>query len=327
MKSYATRIALVMLLLLVLTASVCEAVPRRGLTLLVAPSRYSVMQVAFDIVHRYGVALVSYEGDASSQNPELFAWNGMEWVKISLQDYANCTFMQTAPTRTILIGGDELLPPLLAEYAEGWSLEVLNIPSIYTADLVNSFANIFSFRKYDWSWFSRRYNLNLEDLNSARRKESWYDRQQYDDNWAHRWSWLRRKNQPQSMDMTAPVDSLESVDLIEPVEGQPGFITASGSTEEVLQEVTKEEPMASERVHEESMTNMGGETEMVEVVTEESLPPPFEEADTEAGSGAVPLIDEDALPEPAPVMGDMMSSPAVPQDMNYDTVEETYPVK
>jgi len=322
MKSYAARITLVLLLFSVLAVAVCNAVPRRGLTLLVAPSRYSVIQVAFDIVHRYGVALVSYEGDASSQNPELFAWNGMEWVKVSLQDYADCTFMQTAPTRTILIGGDDLLPPLLAEYAEGWSLEVLNIPSVRTADLVNSFANIFSFRKYDWSWFSQRYNLKLEDLNSARRKESWYDRQQYDDKWAHRWSWLRRKGQPQSS-MSTVDEPLESIESVEPVEEQPGFITAlSVGEEDAVQEVSEEEianpDMTTERI---------GEVETTDVMAEDRLPPPFEETNAEVGlEDEVSSVDEDAFPEPAPVTGDMMT-PAVQEDVHYEAVEETYPVK
>lgn len=308
MKSYATRIALVTLLLLVLAASVCEATPRRGLTLLVVPSRYSIMQIGFDTVRRFGVALVSYQGDASSENPDLFAWNGMEWVKITLQEYADCSFMQAAPTRTVLVGDEDLLPPMLFAYAEGWSVEVLDVPSVRTADIVNSFSKIFSFRKRDWEWFARRYNLELDDLNSERRDASWYDRQEYDDKWAHKWKWLRRRSQdPQPVPETEPV---------EPVGEQPDFMTAPLATPEIEE---------SGEVYGEPVIEVG-EIDEAEVVTEDMLPPPFEDSGTTVDSESISVAEEEStlLPEPAPVMGDMMS-PAV-EGGTYEAVE-TYPVK
>ena len=54
--------------------------------LLVAPARYTVMQVAFDVARRYPTVLVSYQSGA---------------------------FLQSYPSRTFLLGDDALLPASL----------------------------------------------------------------------------------------------------------------------------------------------------------------------------------------------------------------------
>ena len=67
------------------------------ITMLVVPARYSVMQVAFDIVKQYPVVLVSYQGDATSETPRLHAWNGRDWIPVSVQDYREASFLQIRP--------------------------------------------------------------------------------------------------------------------------------------------------------------------------------------------------------------------------------------
>jgi hypothetical protein len=145
-----------------------------GYTLLVAPSRYSVMQVAFDVVQRNPAVLVSYQGDSSSTEPLLHAWNGQEWVHISLQDFREVSFLEKVPGRTVLIGDDKTLPAELAS-AASWSPEIVRISSLTTSSLVNEFGRLFKWSPSEWKWFANRFHLDLTDESEPLRKTSWYD--------------------------------------------------------------------------------------------------------------------------------------------------------
>lgn len=146
----------------------------QGYTLVVAPARYSVMQVAFDIVNRYSAVLVSYQGEAKTAEPLLHAWNGQEWVRVTLSDYREVNFLQQTPSRTVLIGDDQTLPTSIAE-ASSWSPQIIRVTEFDTAALVNEFGKLLSFKDTDWSWFASRYNLELKDENAPLRARSWYD--------------------------------------------------------------------------------------------------------------------------------------------------------
>lgn len=153
---------------------VAHAAPGQGYTLVVAPARYSVLQVGFDVVARNPAVLVSYQGEASSPEPALHAWNGTEWVHISLQDFREVSFLEKMPSRTVLIGDDKTLPSVLAD-AASWSPDIIRVTSLTTSSLVNEFGRIFEWSPSEWKWFSERFNLTLEDESEPLRKSSWYD--------------------------------------------------------------------------------------------------------------------------------------------------------
>jgi len=146
----------------------------RGLTMMVVPARYSVLQVAFDMERRYPVILVSYQGDASSGTPLIHAWDGREWVYVSLEDYAQAAFLRRRPERIVLVGDEEQLPPVLVD-ASRWCPLVMSIPSEDTSTIINSMGKVLDFGPADWQWFAARYNLRLYDLNAEERRKSWYD--------------------------------------------------------------------------------------------------------------------------------------------------------
>jgi hypothetical protein len=143
-------------------------------TLIVAPARYSVLQVAFDVLQRTPSVLVSYQGEGSTAEPVLHAWNGGEWVFVSLKDYREVNFLQQVPDRTILIGSDEVLPAVLVE-ASSWSSDIVRARDLNTSALVNEIGGALKWKAADWRWFAARYNLTLEDEAAPRRKSSWYD--------------------------------------------------------------------------------------------------------------------------------------------------------
>ena len=153
-----------------------QAAGRGGYTLIVAPARYAVMQVASDIVQRHPAMLVSYQNDTASAEPLLHAWDTtrQEWTHITLQEFREVSFLQKMPARTVLLGDDNVLPAVIKD-AAGWSPEVIRVHSLNAAALVNEFGRLLKWPPAEWKWFAARYNLTLNDESEALRKSSWYD--------------------------------------------------------------------------------------------------------------------------------------------------------
>ncbi|HMP76915.1 MAG TPA: hypothetical protein PKE12_11540 [Kiritimatiellia bacterium] len=161
---------------LLVLALVLSTTASHAYTLIVAPARFSVIQVAMDVLSRSPSVLVSYQGEPSAQDPVLHAWNGGEWVPVSLKDYREVNFLQRTPDRTVLIGNDNVLPQVLLD-ASSWSPRVERISDLTTGALINEFGRILKWRSSDWKWFTKRYNLTLTDESEPRRHSSWYDQQ------------------------------------------------------------------------------------------------------------------------------------------------------
>lgn len=143
-------------------------------TLIVAPARYSVIQMAFDLIKKRPAVLVSYRGEASTPDPLLYAWNGAEWVYVSLQDYRDVRFLQDSPRQVVLLGDENTLPAALKD-ATGWARDVQTVKALDNAALVNEFGRLFKWTPAEWSWFAARYNLKLQDEAEPYRRSSWYD--------------------------------------------------------------------------------------------------------------------------------------------------------
>lgn len=144
--------------------------------LLVAPARYNVMQVAFDVARRYSTVLVSYQG--ADPDPRLHVWNGYEWLALPLADFQSGAFLQAWPARAFLLGGDDLLPASLKDLS-AWCPETRQLDDLETVGLVNALGRALPFTPADWRWFAGRYNLSLVDENAAAGRPatepSWYD--------------------------------------------------------------------------------------------------------------------------------------------------------
>jgi hypothetical protein len=158
-------------------AAVSSAVAQDDAVLLVAPSRFSVMQVAFDVARRYPTVLVSYQG-AVDKDPLLHVWNGYEWMPLSLADYQSGAFLQSYPSRAIFLGDDSLLPASLRSI-NTWCDKSVQVQGLDNYALVNAIGSYLPFTPADWRWFAGRYNLTLTNLKAeeaeAAKSESWYD--------------------------------------------------------------------------------------------------------------------------------------------------------
>lgn len=161
-------------LLLALSLTMGGALASDAYTLIVAPARYSVMQVAFDLLNRTPSVLVSYQGEGTTTEPMLHAWNGSEWVFLSLKDYREVNFLQRQPDLAVIIGDDALVPTSLIE-ATSWAPQVARVRDLTTSAIINEVGHLLNWKSSEWKWFSARYNLKLEDEAEPRRHSSWYD--------------------------------------------------------------------------------------------------------------------------------------------------------
>jgi len=161
-------------ILFVLTTATYGKPRPEAVTMLVVPAHYSVLQVAMDIWQSYPGILLSYQTSDESDDPVLFAWNGKEWLFISCDDYLAGRFFSYPPERTVLVGPDDDLPPLLAD-GPPWCSYIVKIPALKTAELINSLGEVYPFDSRMWSWLSKRYKLKLVDINAPTSDVSWYD--------------------------------------------------------------------------------------------------------------------------------------------------------
>ncbi len=155
--------------------AVTPAAAQADAVLLVAPARFAVMQVAFDVARRYPTVLVSYQGSATE--PVLHVWNGYEWMPLSLTDYQSGAFLQSYPGRTIFLGDDALLPTSLRSIS-AWCDKTTQVSQLEKEALVNAIGTYLPFTPSDWRWFAGRYNLTLTNLKAeeaeAAKHETWY---------------------------------------------------------------------------------------------------------------------------------------------------------
>ena len=199
--------------------------------LLVAPARYTVMQVAFDLARRYPTVLVSYQ--SADPDPRLHVWNGYEWMPLQPEDYRSGSFLQTFPARTLLLGDDALLPGSLRDVS-AWCPASKQFPDLETPELVNAIGQYIPFTPSDWRWFAGRYNLKLADASADRRKqleeESWYDgKAPVKDDPPAFFKYFTRSRHGTKAAGTAPIEPLEPApgEMVEPAAPAPATEVAA----------------------------------------------------------------------------------------------------
>lgn len=242
----------------VLAGSRAGVAPREGATLMVVPARLRVIQVAFDMIQLRSVSVVAYSGNVKSTRPLLHKWNGSEWCYVSLDEFSEGSFVESAPSRVILIGGDEALPSVLVQ-GVAWCSDTERIESLNVADLINALDRSFKFKDREWKRLASRYGLTLIDINEERRASNPYD--------------IRRSELPlktlefkQGKDDIAPAVVVEEKEVEAPVvEEEIEAVVIEKKTEKVVVEEEVEEAV----VEEEEAGVVVEETESAETPDEE----------------------------------------------------------
>lgn len=143
------------------------------LVMVVIPARYTVVQVAQDLARRHRAVVVSYEGQVATAEPRLQVWDGAAWHSVAFADYRDAIFLRETPREVLLFGEEQELPTSLIA-ASSWAEHVWQIPGVQTADMVNAFGKVLRFDRNEWTWWTLRYKLDLDDANLGQRKDSWY---------------------------------------------------------------------------------------------------------------------------------------------------------
>jgi len=127
---------------------------------LIIPARYVVVQVAFDVAAFQPLVLVSYQAERDMNNPLLHVWHEGKWAYINASDYAQGAFIRPSPGRTVIVGTDMDVPPLVLQ-AESWSESVERVKTIDTAELINGLGRVLRLRSRQIKWLAKRYKLTV----------------------------------------------------------------------------------------------------------------------------------------------------------------------
>ena len=145
-------------------------------TLLVVPSHYTTVQIAFDVAKlRRNIMMVSFSELGVKTGQALYVWdaNASAWVKTTFADYGSGSIFAVKPQRVIIIGSEKDVPPVLGEVST-WCSNVKRIPTLNIMEVFNTLNESFSFTSPEWKWIAKTYDLKLEDKNAERRRYGKY---------------------------------------------------------------------------------------------------------------------------------------------------------
>jgi hypothetical protein len=159
-----------LLVLMALTLPALCGLAQSPDALLVLPSRYTLVQLGFDVAKLRPAHLVAYEIDPRSRALHLHRWDTgrMDWVQITGDDYSTGMAYRPVPTRAVLIAEPGAAPERLATLPDG--MDVTRIDTLKIAEVVNGLNTVFAFTPSEWRWLARRHRLELKDLNAERRR-------------------------------------------------------------------------------------------------------------------------------------------------------------
>jgi len=147
------------------------AARRRSVDVLVVPSRYTIIQLAFDIVALRGAALIAYDGSGQESETVLHFWDGntRAWKRLSAEEYAMGAFVASELDEMFLIGGDSDLPvDVIAGASQAG--KVTRIDTLNLMTVVNTLNTSMKFSRREWQTLAERHGLQIKDLNAERRR-------------------------------------------------------------------------------------------------------------------------------------------------------------
>ncbi len=145
-------------------------------TLLVVPSHYTTVQIAFDVAKlRKNIMMVSFSEVGVKTGQALYIWDAAAsaWVKTTFADYGSGSIFAVKPGKVILIGTERDIPPVLGEVS-AWCSNVKRVPTLGIMEVFNGLHEYFDFSTAEWRWIAKTYELKLEDKNAERRRYGKY---------------------------------------------------------------------------------------------------------------------------------------------------------
>lgn len=277
-------------LIVSLTVLVCAAsVPaqtqteipwRKNITMLVVPREPQAVQVALDLSRYYPVMTVCYQTTRAA--PILYAWNGEEWVAISVEDYVSGSFFSTRPQRVVLVEKENVPAPDVLIPDGTWCKTGHRLTSASRRVMTHLLGLQFNMPYRYWLQLSERYGIPFEQLNPSldnlpllHRRGSEKNLSLYEQDMAH---W-------EPLDILPP-EAAEPVELIAPEPIEPIELPAETPLEDIqpTDEEAEDVPAEIESLMEEPENDTPETAEQVtvepetDVLTGESdIPPEFQD--------------------------------------------------
>lgn len=143
------------------------------ITMLVLPREAIPIQIAQDISRRYPVMIVSYQLTQGAL--KIHAWNGDEWVAVSVEDYASGTFFAIRPKRAIVVENEKISAPSAVIPNSTWCESATRIASTDPRTLIHLLGLSFDFPFRYWTQFAERYGFALEQINPTLQNVHWWN--------------------------------------------------------------------------------------------------------------------------------------------------------
>jgi len=300
-----------LLTLCLLFCAMAHAGIKNEITMLIVPRDAKAIQIAQDIADAYPVLLVVYRQTGSVL--DLHAWNGENWVAVSVEDYTNGVFFANAPTHAILIQPgrvsvpDALVPPGV------WCQSGSRLLSTDPRVLIHLLGRHFNFPYRHWKQLADRYGYTLEQVNPALINVYW---------WHYRGDVVR--NKLAQRDSEADLDQWYALEITPP--------PAPPAEEPLVDEKAEEEPAATEpakeveKPAEESVAaDVSAETSVKAEEATEAPPAaaePIEEIKAEQPvAEKPPVTDEEMTPAPVEEAADLSAEAKEPAP-TAETVKE-----
>lgn len=195
-------------------------------TALLVPSRYTLVELAFNIREFRPVQLLIFD----SAKANLYAWHTSErkWLKTTADDINRIPEFEL--NKIIVIGTERDIPQSFVNTLQKPAVSVERISSYDFKTVFNELNRHFKFSLSEWEYFAKTYDLTIEDRNAERR----------------RWGKYGKPGSPKPLKQLQPVVMPEEIE--QPKSTSPGVIQSITSPTGSAQEKVKAESVISPSV-------------------------------------------------------------------------------
>jgi len=155
---------------------VASATVKKGdVTLVLMPRSKLLDKVGLDLTKRYSLLFITYKVLPSGAI-SLHGWSGSQWVKITLHDYVAGTFFKKGPTSALVVEKENVPAPKQIIPPKKWCKKVVKIKTTKLRPLLHLTGRYFNFPYKYWSYFSKRAQLPINDINPENLNVAWYQK-------------------------------------------------------------------------------------------------------------------------------------------------------
>ncbi len=233
MKNRKSRVCFVAALL-ACSAVFSNAARKDEVTLVMVPREDALIRLGTDIANKYPTLLISYKLGANRE-VSLHGWTGSQWLAVGLDDFQSGKFFKKGPDTALVVEKAGIAFPGKMLPSPDWCASAAKITTTEMRPLLHLVGQYYDFSFKDWTWFAKRYNMDMDAINPEMLNVAWYhrrggellaSREQQGESDLQYWAPIYRKEEvpPGVSKPVVPVDTqTEEAVVVPPVEQEePG---------------------------------------------------------------------------------------------------------